>query len=1309
MSDIIHKLRILGPGALSAGLANYAPDPDLPGPLGYVPGPTAVEGVLGVLGHAWDAGRAVLNGAVGTNLPPAPQTLHDMNTQAATTEQQMYEQLGGAPSITYTDELLRAGASMAGNLLVPGLGWIKAAKYALAGGGIGAGSQAAMDAVTPEQPDKLTLPPGMFSPTEETTPQSTPQVADKSGMTLPPGMFSTPETTPAAPSGPLPPGMFTPTETATGTPHALAISESGPAEMTVWQGVVGLLTLGAVAASGRAAYRHGAQIGDAERIMRANDPTYLKEANDYKASVVARGSGTQLSETNPVDPPLPPTNPYHKLAVGLQDAALESGTRLQDFIKITADNPRNAQRLAHQVGVYFDEQQKEIKFRQFLETGHDPVSGISIPNPTRWVADADRLKRDDLLLFNDTIAARDEKNRRDIMAADRAAKGLAPDPVGDRYNFFNQDRTALDARERQGMSNPVIADLVNRSEMMHKGITDIMEHHGFITKQEADRMRIQHRSYLPEGDESGRYRDNFTEKHFPSRGGVEKLNSKVTWLWSQHLEKAFSNVDSNNFSRDMVDHIMEYQRNVPNAVEYLVKVPRPAQLDLGRYITVRRSTGTEYYRSDHNWLHKTLTGENVEKAKQAFDTMGKMKQMLQAGTTGAASMLTGRWVPFRNTLFTAVQAPINATGGVYGGVASRATGTRFRPFTALADIPINLVGGTGAWLVGLEKRISLGLSHMLRPENPNTLTQTIRSIIGDNALQLTSAAMQRHYMNSDFYRSRADGGLGGQSLQQRMRMPAKYRSKGFSWENDDQIIRSQMANLNPSVLIGLNEKSSRPFLINLRRMITEEFTHASEGVHDFLYTINKDNPAFGGDPNQVTRAVRQIVGDPSVSGASPIAQGIRSAVPYSNVIVQGNRAAGRAIAAAPIETIATMVTAYGTLTAAAMITAFASQENLDHYTKDVSAAERAKFMHIYNGRDGERSLVRIPWPSESAWIAPIINELIFNGFNIAAAPHDEGIQQDVLSYLKNVLWHHVDKSTVNGLNHNLNDAFNFLDIPPLVKAGIALTGGSSRIDFARAWDDYQMGNLGVGSFISSPRAPGALPNQSSDDAITHGENGKRWQELASSIFGLAGGLVEIAIGADRYHRQGASWMDSLGTAAQDWTQMAKDLNPMGNTLLWDNAVRLSRVPPIIEESRKALHEMEKTRGARTGERFEGTTGGRNPLEVPAYATDQGKVPDDPTMNRMYFTVSATLTYLNRVALTDINNLEKQMREVNAMMISPEEKRDWTNAAMRRLSDQYRFVAQEVRRLNDDLSQQAGTRVDIRKGIDWQGDVSQFKR
>ncbi len=1302
--DVLRKLRIGIPGAAAGLIANFAPDPTLPGIAGYWPGVTAAENLTAAGGQLYDATANLINKSIGTNLPMAPDSFRALGERAAATEQQIYEQLGGAPLMTPADQVIRDTTSLAGGFAVPGLGIAKAFKTAGIGAGIGGVGSTAKQLLHPTEGEEGIIPAGAFS--DDGAPPARTQEAKNS--VIPPGAFSDTWTQPTATdASPIPAGAFS--DGGTGQPSAPAYSVAGQSDTTWGESLLDIALAAAGLKAGHMAAQHGARVNEAARILRVEDPKYLVKAKDYEATQIRKASG-EISDPNAVEAPIPEGKAMNTIAAKMMDYGLESGAGLQNTLKLTADNPRASQKIKAQTNAFFDEQHREQRFSQFIRTGYEPESGVSMPSPVRWANDFERLDKERYRVLNDGLAAADEIDIRKV----KAAEARTPDPVNDRYHFYNQSLEQLEAHKAKMLADPITADLANRAGQIRAAQLEIAKHHGYIPEADAIWQKTNRPNYLPESDIKGEYVGGFNKKQFRSRGGLEQVNTKSTSLWAQQLQKFFHDIDANNFHRDVIDHFENAQAKTPGMVPLVTRLSgRPPNARDGSYVRVRRSSGETWYKIENRGLYEALSGKNVDAQRVHFDSMSKFKQLVQAGTTGAASMATLRVVPLRNLLFTAFQAPINATGGVYGGPVSALTrGKLHKAFTVPLDMPLNVVGGLATWARGGEKRLALFASDVFRPDNQNFMTQTIRSYIGDAPLTNFSNAMFKHYMESDFYRGRAEG-MGGQSLQQRIRAPTLTREgKFFKW-TDDKVIRLQMARLAPRIVIdmdaGVVGRHARPFLLKLQEGVISEFTHANEATHDFLYSLNKNNPAFHGDSNQLVHAVRNIVGDPSVSGGGRVAQGIRAFVPYSNVIAQGTRAKFRAIAHNPVDTLAAMVTGYGSLVALSMLTAFQSDENLDHFVNSTSAQDRSKFLHIYNGPGAESSLLRIPYPGESTWFTPLITEAMFHLFNMPGAPHSEEVRGDIMGFLKNFLFQHIDTTTAEGVKHGINDSFNFLDIPPVVKVGMTAVGGSGRIDFARIITDYQTGNLGMNSIVNAPRQPQALPNQSSDDAAAHGQNGKRWVEIAGSIFGLSNSIVQHMFNLDSYVAQGNSGWDSMGGVYDDWKQMGKDLNPMVNTLLWDNATLLSKVPPIIEQSRRALHEMEKTRGSRTGERMEGTTGGRNPLEVPVYETDQGKVPEDPIMRQMYETTDSYLRHLGRATLPEINNLEKQLREVSAKMHNPQEKRAWVNEQQRIISDKYRYVYDEVIRLNDDLSKIARTRVDIRKGIDWQGKVDQFMR
>jgi len=1272
-------LRIIAPGVGASFATNLVPDLNAEGITGYIPGVSLGQRILGFGGQLYDAGASMANSALGTQLPMAPKFFEDQGNRAAATEELLYNKFGGVQPETPAQEYMKTGASGAGGMMFPGMGPTSLLKFGMLGSGLATAQTAALGAIQPATDAPPPVDPATMTPEDRA-------------------------------QAPMTPGT---------EPAYSEIGQSkysfGEAAVVVAGALIGIKT-------GKRIANHGATVSAAARAARAIDPEFQKEVSAYNDSVVKRTASGVVSDVDAPQPPMPSANLVNTFLTKSKEWGLDASEGAQNLIRLTGDNPRATERLAKQIASTFDEQLWETKNRQFLMTGHDVPSNVSIPNPLAWVHDAERLGKAKFQLFNDTIAARDEMNNRVELAKQRAARGEPPNPVEDRHNFYRQDATELNTKIAAGMADVRIAELVNRHDQIHNGLLDIAEKRGYISTADKARIKQAHPNYLPEGDVEGRIRQTFGPRQVAPRGGIELMNTKVTSLMSQHIEALMRDIEMNDMQRAVKEHIVRYQTDTPGAPKYLYKAVAPNPLvahqapypTLGKeavspreqIITVRTPTGMEHWRTDSPMLYDILTSQNATRAKIHFDSAGKWRQMLQAGTTGAASLTTGRIVPLRNIVYTAFQAPANAVGGMYGGPVSALTRGRLpKTLTAPLDAPLNVVGALGQYGINwVSRNITYRAADAFRPENPNTLTQTIRAIVGDAPLRALSNSLMERYKNSTFYEGQS-GGLGGQSLQQRIRMPVYGRPDTL------RTIRLQMAQLEPSVLINMDgQGSARPFMIKLHRATTDAFTHASEATHDFLYSLNKNNPAFRGDKNQAVQAVRSVVGDPSVSGIGKIPQMVRTHIPYSNVAVQGTRALGRAIAVSPFDTMGAMITSYGGLATLSLLTAFQSQNNLLHFTTEVSSADRGTYMHIYNGSDAENSLIRIPIPAEGRWAYTLMSDAFYHLLAIAGAPHDGDTFDAALSFLKDMWYHQIDKTTIEGLKHNINDAFNFVDFPPYIKAGLALAGGTGRVDFARIINDYQTGNLGMNSLINKPMPTSPGAGMSVNDTVAHGQQGKMYSELASSIFGLAGVLATYAFKIPSYMNQGHSFYDSLGAVVDEWQQGAKDFNPQGNTLVFKNSVALSRNPPVVEQTRRAVREMQKTEGARTGERALGVTNsGRNALEIPMYGNEQGKIPDDPIMAHMFQVTSVYMTQLNRVYMPQINAIEKQIKEVDAKMMNPQERREWVSQRRRDVSDKWRAVADVVQELNSQLSNIAGTPVDLHKGIDWYGDPNQFRR
>jgi hypothetical protein len=207
------------------------------------------------------------------------------------------------------------------------------------------------------------------------------------------------------------------------------------------------------------------------------------------------------------------------------------------------------------------------------------------------------------------------------------------------------------------------------------------------------------------------------------------------------------------------------------------------------------------------------------------------------------------------------------------------------------------------------------------------------------------------------------------------------------------------------------------------------------------------------------------------------------------------------------------------------------------------------------------------------------------------------------------------------------------------------------------------------------------------------------------MFGAGGAIVDMMRNAKHaYDRTGLSW-DTLGTVGHDWLQGAKDANPSMNTLLWENQARQSTRPPIAETAQLSMDAMAKTAGAKTAEKYEGMTGPKGLPTAPQ--PDAGsKVPTDPVMRDMYFTVAAHHAFIQSRLMPDINNIRKQMASADTMPKN-QETRDWMNARTRDLADKWRNVWTHIQDVNAILSKKVGAPVNVRS-IDWSKGPEQFQ-
>jgi chromosome segregation ATPase len=155
----------------------------------------------------------------------------------------------------------------------------------------------------------------------------------------------------------------------------------------------------------------------------------------------------------------------------------------------------------------------------------------------------------------------------------------------------------------------------------------------------------------------------------------------------------------------------------------------------------------------------------------------------------------------------------------------------------------------------------------------------------------------------------------------------------------------------------------------------------------------------------------------------------------------------------------------------------------------------------------------------------------------------------------------------------------------------------------------------------------------------------------------------------------------------------------------DHQMRMSLMPPIVEQTERDLRWMKGIKGSRTEPIAEGTTG-RNRYERPTYTTGSEKIPTDPHMLYMWQTIEATN---KRIApqQQDIASLRKQMASVATHGMGVEERRKWMNNATRELADKYRYIQDTIQDTNLAMSRALNRNIRVGMKIDWQKGPEQF--
>jgi hypothetical protein len=400
------------------------------------------------------------------------------------------------------------------------------------------------------------------------------------------------------------------------------------------------------------------------------------------------------------------------------------------------------------------------------------------------------------------------------------------------------------------------------------------------------------------------------------------------------------------------------------------------------------------------------------------------------------------------------------------------------------------------------------------------------------------------------------------------------------------------------------------------------------------------------------------------------------------------------------------------LTTLALLEHISAMQNPKHAQQledEVTTGNRAARFMFWHGNTRSE----IPIPPEWRASYPLVLDAVSKALNFGAVHRDGDWYDRVHGFIKDMLSSHVENSTMESLKHGINDAYNPVQgLPPALSAIALPSGVTPRFDVAKMFNDYVDHNFSGKSVTAPVSKEAVLPNQQAGDSALGEQNGRTLVNALGSLLGLAGSSASELYNVRSYYQQTHDLMHSIGLAARDWAQNARDLNPQFNGLLWQNENRISTNTPLIEDTRRSWDKLSQVTGERAAERQSGTTGGGRYAQ-PVPQIGQPKFPlQDPTMDNMFQTTDRYRQYLETNYMGPINALRKQMAAINEQAIEPREKRTQLNDKTRELDSLYRLLHDRIDDLNAELSHVVSNKVGAPRSvnirsIDWGKGLEQF--
>jgi len=980
--------------------------------------------------------------------------------------------------------------------------------------------------------------------------------------------------------------------------------------------------------------------------------------------------------------------------VGTQmaQAGWDSNRVLTELVNATAPSRTVGEQLASELGTTNGSAAMHTRVGEQMATGVNDATGHVLPKLKDLVQGVDNLTSDQQLVWEKGMHASAEL---DVRAQNRLQLNQARRPYQDedtRYNFTSTHTNLLDADRNAMLADPQTRALADLANNIHTGNINEGVAQGRISPTEATEYLAKYPHALPPTNVEGDLVQSlFTPK--PSGEGWQTPNTRAIDSITQHYGKFYEGMARNTLNDNIIRQVETWQAADPARARIVSPTTPFAE---GRTITVYREGMPHTYHINNTSVYDALKN-NQAQANMVFNGMDAFRQSMQAGTTGvAATVVAQRPFSVISLLRNIPQIATDRAPGTHFGMIDqglqRLTGGRIGSRVGLD--PTQYIGSFNEAIRGSAAVTARNIADILRnPANP--AAKMMRALKGDPWVDAAAQRMTQRYEQSTIAEARRVGATGGGS-------GGMYEGRQFNVNPRSTAGFNPLADQVPGVFhpdgiqipytkIALpGTRGLTSTYINLRTMLRDIHQAVSDGANLSYF---KQNAHLS--PERRALETRQVIGDPSMTGASPVMQRAGQSIAYLNPSIQDTVRAVRNFRDHPAAYISGTVGTLVLANAASLLTAMlGGKDHLNVLDQHMSSHDRASNIPFFHDMHDPSNYTEINLPQRWRVLNPMIQELLAYGSGAFQLRQGEDMYHRVIHSLADMFSQHVSTSTRTGMIQGASDFLDMFALPPAVQAGIGVAGSNVNPPIGVGLKNLVEGNPLNKGMVTDVGSQERIPGRQQSNIMSKDDNG--WmQRLMSNIYGISGHALYDSMSKGWHNLQAdptihgaAHALDGMiGTAGQSW----RDNAPFGN-MIWGNNVKLNYRNPMEDSFSAAMDKMRLMPKA-SDIYAEGYT---QPGGLPIAKTGEGSVNPDPTIRQMLSMINNTHETLMSTVQPQITAMKRQLDEIdNDPYLDAKMQRQLHNQLVAQIKPVIEQADQQIKTLNGWMSHMVGKHVDVR--------------